>query len=76
MNDPTNPNRGSRLWDAQVPLLSASVKLGQDGSRWGGRATSIRRIAARWFTFADAKGKERFRVERMEVADSDEEMII
>lgn len=76
ITDPTNPSRGSRLWDAQVPLLSASVKLGQDGNRWGGRATPIRRIAARWFTFADAEGEGKSVSVRREVADSDEEMII
>ena len=76
INDPTNPACGSRLWNAQVPLLSASVKLRQDGTRWGGRATPVRRIAARWFTFADVNGTATFKGKRMEVADSEEEMII
>lgn len=77
INDPTNPNRGSRLWDTQVPLLSGSVKLGQEASRWAGKAISIRKIAERWFFFGEsgtdaAKDEPR----RIEVDDSEEEMII
>ena len=51
IRDPTNPDRGSRLWESQVPLLSGSVKIGLEGSRWSGRALTIRKIASRWFQF-------------------------
>lgn len=51
VRDPSNPDRGARLWDRELPLLSASVKIGQEGSRWVGRSVTVRKIAARWFTF-------------------------
>lgn len=51
IRDPSNPDRGSRLWDKQLPLLSGSVKIGAEGSRWVGRSITVRKIAARWFTF-------------------------
>ena len=47
-HDPRNPNRGPRLWDADVQLLSGSVRL---GANFAGRTVSVRRIASRWFTF-------------------------
>ena len=51
VNDPTNPHRGPRLWDQEVPLLSGSIKIGQEGAKWAGRCMTIRKIAGRWFTF-------------------------
>lgn len=51
INDPSNPAHGSVLWDSQVPLLSGSVKIGQEGTRWAGRSITIRRFAARWLSF-------------------------
>lgn len=56
--DPTHPDRGSRLWDTQVPLLSGSVKIGLEGSRWSGRALTIRRIASRWFVFREVQTRQ------------------
>lgn len=53
VDDAANPDRGSRLWDKQVPLLSGSIKIGLEGSRWAGRALTIKKIASRWFTFED-----------------------
>lgn len=58
VHDETSPAHGSRLWDAQVPLLSGSVRLAGDGAAWaGGRLISVRRVAARWFTF-DARPED------------------
>lgn len=54
VRDPTHPGRGSRLWEHQVPLLSGSVKIGLEGSRWAGRALTIKKIASRWFQFEDS----------------------
>ena len=51
IHDPTNPNRGSRLWDTDLPLLSGSVRLGSAGSSFAGRMVSVRRVAGRWFSF-------------------------
>lgn len=51
IRDPLNPDRGARLWDRQLPLLSGSVKIGQEGSRWVGRSITARKIAARWCAF-------------------------
>lgn len=51
IRDPTNPNRGSRIWDTDVQLLSGSVRLGSRGSGFAGRMVSVRRIAGRWFSF-------------------------
>jgi hypothetical protein len=51
-SDPDNPDRGAVLWDRQVPLLSASVKIGLEGSRWAGRGIAIAHLASRWFRSA------------------------
>src|SRR4051812_11599554 len=45
IHDPTNPSRGSRLWDMDVPLLSSSVRLGSGGSSFAGRMVNVRRVA-------------------------------
>ena len=77
IHDPTNPNRGTRLWDAQVPLLSGSVKIRLEGSRWAGRAMTIRKIASRWFTFEKIKRAKCEPVKaRTEIEDSEDEMLI
>lgn len=49
--DPSNPNRGSALWDAEVRLLSGAVKVGEAAAaaNWGQRSVSVRRIVSRWF---------------------------
>lgn len=46
-----NPDRGARLWDAQVPLLSGSVRLRDEDAGWAGRAIPVRAIVGRWFEF-------------------------
>lgn len=68
IHDPTNPSRGPRLWDTDVPLLSGSVRLGSGGSSFAGRMVSVRRVAGRWFSF------EKSRRNREEP--DDEEMLI
>jgi hypothetical protein len=66
-HDPTNPSRGPRLWDADVPLLSSSVRLGSDGSSFAGRMVNVRRVAGRWFSFEKSRHREE---------PDDEEMLI
>lgn len=51
VHDLENIHRGPRLWEAQVPLLSGSVKLSGEGNRWAGRVISVKRVAGRWFIF-------------------------
>jgi hypothetical protein len=53
--DPTNPSRGPRLWDAEVPLLSGSIRLGSGGSSFAGRMVSVKRVAGRWFSFEKSR---------------------
>jgi hypothetical protein len=48
-SDQNDPDRGMTLWDRQVPLLSASIKIGLEGSRWAGRGIAIQLLAGRWF---------------------------
>ena len=52
VHDPSNPNRGPRLWDACVQLLSGSVRI---GASFAGRTVSARKIASRWFTFENRR---------------------
>jgi len=52
LHDLTDPSRGVRLWNAEVPLLSGSVKIGEAGQGWASRTTSIKSLAERWFHFA------------------------
>ena len=54
-HDVGNPDRGYRLWDAQVPLLSGSVRLGGEGVNWAGRSISVKSIATRWLNFEETK---------------------
>ncbi|KAL1967961.1 hypothetical protein VTN77DRAFT_2378 [Rasamsonia byssochlamydoides] len=49
--DPQNLERGERLWDLHVPLLSGAVRLGDGRSTWSGRHVSVKRVAQRWFQF-------------------------
>ncbi|KAL9624150.1 MAG: hypothetical protein Q9160_001672 [Pyrenula sp. 1 TL-2023] len=53
--DTENPDRGPRLWQAQVPLLSESVKLGPEGSTWARRLVTVQRVAERWIRFPQTK---------------------
>lgn len=48
---PQNLERGERLWDLQVPLLSSAVGLGDGRSSLSGRHLSVKRVAQRWFQF-------------------------
>lgn len=50
-HDIESPQKGSRLWDAEVPLLSGSVKIGQAGQGWAVRRITVRTFAERWFVF-------------------------
>ena len=72
--DPANPHRGLRLWGAEVPLLSGSIKIGQEGARWAGNAMCIRKIASRWFTFPDAAHASQAQISAKR-SDQDEDMI-
>lgn len=49
--NPENHNRGPRLWQAQVPLLSESVKIGPEAGSWTRRIVSVQRLAERWIKF-------------------------
>ena len=53
ITDPSNLNRGSTLWQAEVQLLSAAIKIGQAGQNWGRRTISVEKIASRWFQTED-----------------------
>ena len=75
-NDPTDPHRGSRLWNAQVPLLSGSVKLGQDGTRWAGRSIIVLKIASRWFTIEQDQEQSDRAAAKTVVKQEDDEMLI
>jgi hypothetical protein len=69
IHDPTNPNRGPRIWDTDVQLLRGSVRLGSEGSSFAGRMVSVRRIAGRWFSFEWQRQRNRQELD-------DEEMLI
>ena len=49
INDPSNPSRGPALWQAEVQLLSAAIKIGEAGQNWGRRTIAVVKIASRWF---------------------------
>lgn len=49
--DPSSAVKGSKLWDANVPLLNGSVRMRSDQSTWGGRGVTVKRVAERWFEF-------------------------
>lgn len=68
--DLENPDRGPRLWNAQVPLLSGSVRLRGEDAGWSGRMISVRDIVGRWFEFPK---KEESRDEQVT---DDEEMLV
>ncbi|KAJ9658405.1 hypothetical protein H2198_003689 [Neophaeococcomyces mojaviensis] len=52
-DNPSDNERGPRLWNTEVPLLSGSVKIGEAGQGWATRTISIRKAAQRWFHFKD-----------------------
>lgn len=56
VNDPSNPHRGSRLWHAEVQLLSAAIKIGETGQNWGRRTISVLKVASRWFRVEEGGG--------------------
>lgn len=70
IHDLQNPDRGPRLWDAQVPLLSGSVRLRGEDAEWSGRMIPVRNIAGRWLEF-----KHRERRSEQE-ASEDAEMLL
>jgi hypothetical protein len=51
--DTRNLERGERLWDLHVPLLSGAVRLGDGRNTWSGRHVSVKRVAQRWFRFEE-----------------------
>jgi hypothetical protein len=59
IHDLQNPDRGPRLWDVQVPLLSGSVRLSGEDAGWAERMVAVRTIAGRWLEFDN---RERARV--------------
>lgn len=78
-NDPSNAHLGSTLWDLEVPLLSVSIKIGEGGARWGRRTVQVKKIAGRWFRVeksADQSKSRRALKERMEIPDSEDEMLL
>jgi hypothetical protein len=68
--DLQNPDRGPKLWDAQAPLLSGSVKLRSEDAGWSRKMVSVRTIASRWFEF------ERQQERREHEPSQDEEMLV
>lgn len=51
VHESSGDDHGSDLWNKQVPLLSTSVKIGEQAARWGRRTFRVSRIASRWFKF-------------------------
>ncbi|KIX08301.1 uncharacterized protein Z518_02957 [Rhinocladiella mackenziei CBS 650.93] len=79
ISDPSNPNRGSALWRAEVPLLNASIKIGDGGAAWGRRTISAMKVASRWFNVQRRiqRDKESEDISYChEIADSEDEMLI
>ena len=77
--DPANAVSGSALWNAEVPLLSMSIKIGEDGARWGRRTVAVHKIASRWFSAEksiDRNTTSRAATQRTEIPDSEDEMLI
>lgn len=56
IHDPHNVGHGSDLWQAEVPLLSGSIKIGEGGVRWGRRTVNVQKICMRWFTREEEAG--------------------
>jgi hypothetical protein len=79
INDPSNTNFGSTLWNAEVPLLSMSIKIGEGGAIWGRRTVEVQKIASRWFKMeksTDHGKASRAVAERTEIPDSEDEMLV
>lgn len=76
INDLGNPDRGPRLWDAQVPLLSGSVKLRGEDSGWSGRTVSVKCIVGRWFEFEKKDQLEDVEADEADRGDEAGEMLI
>ena len=55
ISDPSSPIRGSGLWQAEVPLLSGSIKIGEGGASWGRRTISVLKVASRWFSVQEGE---------------------
>jgi hypothetical protein len=70
VHDLENPDRGARLWDAEVPLLSGSVRLRDEDAGWSGRVISVRAIVRRWFEF------EKMEEPKADRVTEDEEMLV
>lgn len=48
-----NSLKGSALWQEEVPLLSGSIKIKEEGQGWANLKTSVRSFAERWIEFVD-----------------------
>jgi hypothetical protein len=70
IHDLQNPDRGPRLWDAQVPLLSGSVRLRGEDAEWSGRMVPVRSIVRRWLEFENRERRSE------EEASEDAEMLL
>lgn len=68
--DLSNPDRGPTLWDAEIPLLSGSVRLRGENTGWSQRVISVRSIAGRWFKFEKEQRQEDVE------SNGDEEMLV
>ncbi|KAJ9602895.1 hypothetical protein H2200_012675 [Cladophialophora chaetospira] len=78
IKDPANPSRGWPLWEAEVQLLSAAIRIGEAGQNWGRRTISVMKIASRWFKVDDsreARHEERGATAQ-ETGASEEEMLV
>lgn len=78
-NDPASANFGSELWNTEVPLLSMSIKIGEDGATWGRRTVEVHKIASRWFRMEKSTDHSKgigAVTQRTEIPDSEDEMLI
>lgn len=51
--DTPDADSGDTLWNAEVPLLNTSVRI-------GGRTVSVRRVAERWFEFDETMNENSY----------------
>ena len=57
VGDPHHPGsayRGSKLWNAEVSLLSDSVRLGAGSDSWTRTSIPVKSVARRWFHFSES----------------------
>ena len=76
IDDTSDPSKGPALWQAEVPLLSGSIKIGEGGASWGRRTVSATRIASRWFRFERANQRDVLEARRWEGIGSDDKILL